>query len=102
MNYNYSNNNNNNNNNNMLLHIIILHAIKINDENTVIFENLPKINNMSFDNNYFNYFNNIISTTFDIPTYKFNSSFNYSFKSIIIKLIHLFRKIILSITLKLN
>ena len=58
--------------------------IKINYENTVIFENLPKIN-MSFDN-YLNYFNNIISTTFDIPTYKFNSSFNYSLKSIILKL----------------
>ena len=49
-----------------------MHSIKINDYNTVIFENLPNINNLPLDVNYLNYFNEVISINFDIPSYKIN------------------------------
>ena len=63
-----------------------MHSIKINDDNTVIFENLPNINNISLDVNYFNYFNEVISKNCDIHLYKINSSFNYNLKYIVLKL----------------
>ena len=63
-----------------------MHFIKINDDNTVIFENLPNSNNLPLDVNYLNYVNEVISTTVCIPSYKINYNFNYNLKSIILKL----------------
>ena len=52
-----------------------MHSIKMNDDNTVIFEYLPNIDNLPLDVNYFNYFNEVISKNVDIPSYKINDSF---------------------------
>ena len=60
-------------------------VLKINDDNTIIFENLPTIKNLLFDTNYLQYFDKIISTNYDILLEKNNSKCNSNSKASILK-----------------